>query len=207
MGGEELGLLYVDGLSGFGEGDNEVGLSAKEGRQLEDVYDLGGGGCLSRFVNVGDHGHAVGLLDLREYLEAFFQSGTAKGGYGRAVCLVEGGLEHIGDAELGGDFLVGGGDFQCELSRLEDVHAPEKNEGAIVGYGDAGDVDGLLFVHPSERSGADPCSARTFMAMPPLALKRASTSHQRGERAATRSSSRRLAKCSWKTPSSRKVQR
>ena len=90
-------------------------------------------------------------------------------------------LNTKGMSELVRDFRVGCGDFQSELSLDSRTFMPPKRtKGRWVGYRDAGDVDGLLFVHASVISGAEPCSARTFMAMPPRALKRVSTSHQRG---------------------------
>ena len=100
MGGKKLSFLDVDRASGLGQSDHEVGLAAKEGGELEGVDDFGGGFGLVGFVNVGDYGNGVGLLDLGKDFQALFQSGAPKGRDGRAVGFVEGCLEGVGMPSL-----------------------------------------------------------------------------------------------------------
>ena len=57
-GRQELTLLDVDGAPGLGRRDEQVGLAAQEGGNLQHVGDLGGGRGLRRLVDVGEHGHA-----------------------------------------------------------------------------------------------------------------------------------------------------
>ena len=79
MGGEKLCFLDVDRPSGFGQSHDEIGLTAKEGGELEDVDYFGGGFGLMWFVDVGDHWHPMGFLDLGKNFQAFFQPGAPEG--------------------------------------------------------------------------------------------------------------------------------
>ena len=54
--GDELAFLYVDGAAGAGGGDEQVGLAAEEGGDLQDVDDLAGGGGLGGLVDIGEDG-------------------------------------------------------------------------------------------------------------------------------------------------------
>ncbi len=51
-------------------------------------------------VDVGDHRHAEGGLELFEDAQAGFHARTAIAGHGGAVGLVEAGLEDVGDASF-----------------------------------------------------------------------------------------------------------
>jgi hypothetical protein len=132
MGGEKLCFLDIDRPSGFGQSHDEIGLTAKEGGELEDVDYFGGRLGLVGFVDVGNNGYSMGLLDLGEDFQAFFQSGPPEGGDGRAIGLVEGCLEDVGDAEFGGNLLVCGRDLKGEFPGFQNVHSPEQGEWVIV---------------------------------------------------------------------------
>ncbi len=54
--GDELAFLDVDGASGAGGGDEQVGLAAEEGGDLQDVDDFSGGGGLGGVVDIGEDG-------------------------------------------------------------------------------------------------------------------------------------------------------
>ncbi len=53
-GRDELSLLDVDHALAHGGGDDQVGLAAEEGGDLQDVGDLGDRGDVSGFVHVGE---------------------------------------------------------------------------------------------------------------------------------------------------------
>ncbi|MCY1434802.1 hypothetical protein D9M71_508740 [compost metagenome] len=142
--GEELGFLDVDHRVGLGHRHDQIGLPREEGRQLDDVADLGHRGGLERLVDVGDDRHVEGLLDLLEDLQSFFHAGTTERRDRRAVGLVEAGLEHVGDAELLGDPHVFLADLHCQIARLQYVHTAEQHERQIVADLDVADADDLL---------------------------------------------------------------
>jgi hypothetical protein len=50
----------------FRRGDEEIGLAAEEGGDLQDVDRLGRPARIARLVHVGEHGQAVALADLGE---------------------------------------------------------------------------------------------------------------------------------------------
>ena len=64
---DELAFLHVDGAAGLGGGDEQVGLAAEEGRNLEDGFDVaervGELGSLLGGVDVGEDGEAVVVGD------------------------------------------------------------------------------------------------------------------------------------------------
>ena len=57
-GGDELAFLDVDGAAGFAGGDEQVGLAAEEGGDLEDVDGFGGDLAVGGLVDVGEDGQA-----------------------------------------------------------------------------------------------------------------------------------------------------
>jgi hypothetical protein len=63
-GRQELALLDVDRTAGAGGGDQEVGLAAQEGRDLQHVHGLGQQRALAGFVHVGQHRQAGHFADL-----------------------------------------------------------------------------------------------------------------------------------------------
>lgn len=66
-GGDELAFFDIDravvDLGGLGGGDEEIGLAAEEGGDLEDVDSLGGYAAVLGGVDVGEDGEAGGFGD------------------------------------------------------------------------------------------------------------------------------------------------
>jgi len=143
-GGDELALLDVDGASGLGGGDQQVGLATEEGGDLEDGFDVAEGfaGLFAVLggVDVGEHGQAGALGDGAQDAAAFGEAGTAKAPERGAVGLVVAGLEDVGDTEIGGDARDGVGQRAGVGLGLDDAGAGDKEEPAAA-YGDAADVE------------------------------------------------------------------
>ena len=76
--GEELTFFDVNDAAGLGGGEEEVGLTAEEGWDLDDVADFGDGRALGGVVDVGDEREAELGFDHREEFEAFVESGAAR---------------------------------------------------------------------------------------------------------------------------------
>ena len=107
--GDELALLNIDGAPGFSGGDEQVGLTAEEGGDLEDVDGFGRDFALAGLVNVGEDREAGFASEAAEDAGALEQAGAAKTFDAGAVGLVEAGFEDEGDGEVGGDALEGVG--------------------------------------------------------------------------------------------------
>ena len=107
-GRDELALLDVDGAAGFAGGDQQVGLAAEEGGDLQDIDGSAAtsqwpGSCTS--VSTGRPVRWRSAEDAR----ALLQAGAAETVDAGAVGLVVAGLEDVRDAEVGGDALDGVG--------------------------------------------------------------------------------------------------
>ena len=99
-GRQELALLDVDRAAGLRRGDQQVGLPAQEGRDLQHVDRLGDRRALLGRVHVGQHRHAEALAHLGEDRQALLHAEAARGVGAGAVRLVEAGLVDEADAEL-----------------------------------------------------------------------------------------------------------
>ena len=102
-------------LAGCRGGSDQVGLSAEERRDLQDVHDL------ARDARPGPRCGRPSAPDAefrrgpcREFQTAL-QPGAAKRAAGRAVGLVETGLEDVENAEPRTDFLECGGGLEAEF--------------------------------------------------------------------------------------------
>jgi hypothetical protein len=149
-GGDELAFFDVDGAAGVAGGEEQVGLAAEEGGDLEHVGTFGGDFAVGGLVDVGEDGETGGLGDGAEDAGAFAEAGAAEAGDGGAVGLVVGGFEDVGDAEIGGDALDAVGQVPGVGFRLNDAGAADKEETACTD-GDVADLEvgegGGLFAH------------------------------------------------------------
>jgi hypothetical protein len=82
----------VGGPAGGADGDQQVGLAAEEGRDLQQVDHLGGRRRLLGGVHVGGHRHAHRRPGRRQPPEAGAQARPAGAAEARAVGLVEAAL-------------------------------------------------------------------------------------------------------------------
>jgi hypothetical protein len=90
---QELALLEVDDTARASGLEQEVGLAAEEGGDLEDIGDFGGRAGLPGLVNVREDGVAR-RLDAGQDAEAFLEPRPAVGRDAGAVGLVERGFEN-----------------------------------------------------------------------------------------------------------------
>jgi len=87
-----LPFLDVDCAARSSGGNQQVGLAAEEGGDLEDVTNFGGWFGLVRLMDVCQDAVAF-RFEGREDAETLLQARSAVGGNGRPVGLVERGLE------------------------------------------------------------------------------------------------------------------
>src|SRR4051794_6188417 len=75
--GDELSLFDIDDAARAPSRDQQIGLAAEEGRDLEDIRDFGGGFSLRRFVNIRQDGKARGFYAADD-AKALAQARSAK---------------------------------------------------------------------------------------------------------------------------------
>src|ERR1043166_5850446 len=130
-GREELTLLDVDGAARAAGGDDEGGLPAEEGRDLQNVGDVRGLLHLRRVVNVGEHGQARLPFDGAQGVESFADAGAAVGGVRGAVRLVVGSLEDVVESGVARPLLALARDHQRVLARLNDARAGDDGQATV----------------------------------------------------------------------------
>ena len=138
---EELRFLDVDHSPCFRHGANQIGLPRQEGRELDDVGDLGGSDGFLRTVHIRDHRNAVGVLHRLEDFQPFVEAGATEGMNGGAVGFVVRRLEHQWDVQPSADVFVVAGATQGKVEIFENVHAAQQGEGAIVRESDVAQLD------------------------------------------------------------------
>src|ERR1043165_6286 len=130
-GREELSLLDVDGAARLAGGDYEVGLTAEEGRDLQNVRDARGLFDLRNVVNVCEHGQARLLFDRAQSFESFAHAWAAVGGVRRAVGLVVGSLEDVVESRVARPLPALARNQQRVLARLDDARAGDDRQTTV----------------------------------------------------------------------------
>ena len=125
---EELPLLHVDDRPRLCRRVQQIGLAREKGGDLEDVHNLRRRLRLTRLMNIGHNGNSELLLDLPQHLEPLREPRPAKAVIRRAICLVKGGLEHVGDAEPIRDLFDAASDHERAFQPLQDAWPREKDE-------------------------------------------------------------------------------
>ena len=128
--GDKLAFLDVDGAAGFAGGNEQIGLTAKECGNLEDVDGLRGDFTLRGLVHVGKDRQAGRAGDAAEDAGAFNEAGTAKALDAGAIGFVVAGFEDEGDVEVGGYALDGFGEGKGVVLGLDDAGAGDEKEAA-----------------------------------------------------------------------------
>ena len=146
-GREELALLDVDDLAGLGRGDEEIGLPAEEGRDLEDVDDRRDDRALLALVDVGEDRHAELAPEIGEDRQRRVEPHAALAGETGAVRLVEGGLVDEADAEAGRHLLEPAGDVEGMRAEFELARAGDERERKVVAEDGFADRDVGVGLH------------------------------------------------------------
>ena len=139
--GQELRLLDVDRGAGAGEGENEIGLAAEEGGQLQHIGDLRHRLGLAGLVDIGEDGNPEPPLHLGEQPQPLGEARPAKGGDGGAVGLVEARLENPRYRQFPGGLGELAGHGHHGFRRFEHIHPADKNERPVIGEADFADGD------------------------------------------------------------------
>src|SRR3989442_7575779 len=127
--GHELALLDVDDAPRTRRLDDEIGLPAEEGGDLEDVGHLRRLLHLRHLVHVGEDRDAVPRTHAGEDLEALVDPGAAVRAQAGPVRLVVAGLEHEGDPQRGRDLLEAPGELRGMARVLDHARAGDQEEG------------------------------------------------------------------------------
>ena len=144
---DELAFFNVDRPAGLGGGDEQVGLAAEEGGNLEHGFGVAESvrepGAVLRGVDVGENGNAKVAGDGAEDARAFDQARAAEAADAGAVGLIVAGLEDPREAQLGGDPENRLGERAGVSFGLEDAGSGDEEEVAAAD-GDGGQVEGVL---------------------------------------------------------------
>ena len=97
---EKLALFYVDGLARLACGDQQVGLTAQEGGDLQQVGDFRYGSGLIRVMYIGGYTYFQRVFYLLKDLQSFSESRSPKRANTCSVCLIEARLENQRDLRL-----------------------------------------------------------------------------------------------------------
>lgn len=74
--GEKLPFFHVDGATGFGGCEKQIGLAAEKGGNLEDVDHPGGEPGFFRGMNIGEDWHLEDPLDCGQLLQPPLKAGS-----------------------------------------------------------------------------------------------------------------------------------
>ena len=89
-GGQKLPLFHINNLACLTRCDQQIGLAAEEGGDLQDIHDVGGDRALPGFMDIGDQGQACGRLDLLKHPQCLLQAQAATARHRRAIGLIKG---------------------------------------------------------------------------------------------------------------------
>ena len=131
-GREELPLLDVDDAPGSRRGDQEIRLTAKEGRDLQDVDGFGDVRALAGLMHVGENGHSELLADVGEDRERLVEAEPSLRLERGAVRLVERALVDEADVELAGELVQRTGHVEGVLAAFERARSGDQGELRVV---------------------------------------------------------------------------
>ena len=129
-GRDELALLDVNGAPSAASGDQQIGLTAEESGNLQDVDGFGGDFAVGRLMNVGEDRQTGVFGEAAKDASSFHEAGTTETLYAGAIGLVVAGLEDVGNAEIGRDALDGFGHFACVGFGLDNAGTGDQEEPA-----------------------------------------------------------------------------
>ncbi len=122
-GREKLPFFHIDGGRALPSCNNEVGLAAEKGGDLDDVADGAGDGGFFGGVDVGEDGEVEFALDAGEDFESFIHARSAEGVDRRAVGFVVGGFENELKRVAAKDLFQLFGCTESELLRFNNARA------------------------------------------------------------------------------------
>lgn len=131
-GGEELPFLDVDGGRSLGGSEEEVGLAAEKGGNLDDVAERAGAYGLFGSVDVGEDGETEFGADALENGEAEFKARSAKGVDRGSVRFVVGALEDELKGKGAEDLFELLGSFESKVFRFDDARAAKNSERLMI---------------------------------------------------------------------------
>ena len=144
--GEELALLDVHDGARLARRQQEVGLTAKEGGDLQHVYSLRRAGALAGVVHVREDGAADAGANLGQCVQSRLQPHAALARDGGAVGLVEARLEDIADPGVRRRSRHRLGDHHGVVEAFERAGPRDQAQGRIGANLHPTDIDGSAFI-------------------------------------------------------------
>ena len=144
-GRQKLPLLDVDRAAGLRRGDDQVGLAAQIGGDLQHIDRRAHRRALLGQVDIGDYRAADAVAHRGENLQALGHADAARAVAAGAVRLVEGTLVDQPDAHARGDVVKRSGDLQGVVAALDGAGAGDQGQRQIIADAQIahGDMSGL----------------------------------------------------------------
>ena len=146
-------FLTLTGLPVRGRRDQEIGLAAEKGRDLQQIDGLGDGGAVLGRMHVGGDGKAGALSDLGEDGKRLFEPEPAGARGAGAVRLVERALVDEAELEPASDLLERLRRLQCMRAAFQHARSCNQRERRVLREASRADLEpclgpqGLVLVH------------------------------------------------------------
>jgi hypothetical protein len=127
-GRQKLPLLHVDSAPSRRRRQQQIGLPAEKGRNLQYIDDFCHDLSLIAFMNIREHRHTHFVLDALQNFHPHVQLLTAKGGNGSTVRLIKGRLKDKGHVEALADRRNLRGHLQGKIFGLNDTGTTNQRE-------------------------------------------------------------------------------
>ena len=138
-----MAFLDVDRPTGRPGGQQQVGLTAQEGRDLQDVDGGGHRGTVLRRMDIGQHRQTQGLADLGKDRQRRLQANAAGGAILGAVGFVERRLENEANARGLAQALERRGNLKGMFAAFHLAGAGDQHQRPVIGQCQRPDVDGM----------------------------------------------------------------
>ena len=125
---KELTLFDVNGFAALGTGDDEVSLTAQEGRRLQDINNVGHLTHLLRRVHVRQNRNADLTANVIKNFEAFVNAGTSIAFRRRTVGFVKASLKNVVNPQFIAGLFHERGDFHHHFTTFDDTRTSNQKE-------------------------------------------------------------------------------
>ncbi len=139
---QKLALLDVHDASSLCRSDQQIGLTAEERRNLQDINHGSNFGTLLFRMDIGQHWKTELFLEIGEDFHCLFETDTALGLQGGTIGLVEARLVDQANPELVGHFLETASHIESVFTRFHLARACDQSKRRAVGESNVSDFYG-----------------------------------------------------------------
>ena len=143
-GGQELTFFHIHHPPGLRRRDQQIGLAAQEGWDLQDIDDIGYDRTMIPLMNIGQHGNFIGVFDFLKHRQRLIQTHAALTLQGGAVRLVIAGLIDQGNPKTVTDFFQLAAHIHRMIAAFHLTGPGDQHERLVIGNFDLAKRDGML---------------------------------------------------------------